>query len=244
MPHFDNREGGRHDTRYCYMGEQRLVDLEAMLPEDVGVIGIDEHTAAILDLESAAVDVRGAGGMTLRHRGRSTFVASGERITVAAMATALAGSAPETHAPAPERTVVTLAADVGAPSLRTAVEQRRVAFDAALLAGDSDGALAEALGVEEDIRAWSTDTLEGDDIDAARAVLRGMIVALAGAAAHGLRDERDVIGPFVDIALDARQRARAAKDFAASDAVRDGLIAQGIEVRDTPDGAAWERSSP
>ena len=244
VPHFDNREGGRHDTRYCYMGDQRLVDLEAMLPEDVGVIGIDEHTAAILDLESAAVDVRGAGGMTLRHRGRSTFVASGERITVAAMATALAGSAPETHAPAPERTVVTLAADVGAPSLRTAVEQRRVAFDAALLAGDSDGALAEALGVEEDIRAWSTDTLEGDDIDAARAVLRGMIVALAGAAAHGLRDERDVIGPFVDIALDARQRARAAKDFAASDAVRDGLIAQGIEVRDTPDGAAWERSSP
>lgn len=242
VPHFDNREGGRHDTRYCYMGEQRLVELEAMLPEDVGVIGIDEHTAAIIDVESATVEVRGAGGMTLRHRDRSTFVPAGEHVTVAAMATALAGSDPQIQTPAGEREVITVTTEVSAPSLRTAVERRRVAFDAALTQGDSDAALAEALGVEEDIRAWSADTLEGDDIDAAHAVLRGMIVALAGAASHGLRDEREVIGPFVDIALDARQRARAAKDFAASDAVRDGLIAQGIEVRDTPDGAAWERS--
>ena len=39
-------------------------------------------------------------------------------------------------------------------------------------------------------------------------------------------------------------RAREAKDFAAIDAVRDGLIALGIEVRDSPDGVAWERPAP
>ena len=24
VPHFNNAEGGNHDTRYCYMGERRL----------------------------------------------------------------------------------------------------------------------------------------------------------------------------------------------------------------------------
>jgi cysteinyl-tRNA synthetase len=36
--------------------------------------------------------------------------------------------------------------------------------------------------------------------------------------------------------LERRAAARAAKDFAASDALRDELAAMGIEVRDTPDG--------
>ena len=57
-----------------------------------------------------------------------------------------------------------------------------------------------------------------------------------------MREEREVIGPFIDLLLDSRQRARASKDFASSDALRDGLIALGIEVRDTPDGVTWERS--
>jgi cysteinyl-tRNA synthetase len=68
-----------------------------------------------------------------------------------------------------------------------------------------------------------------------------MLVEFATVAQSGLRDESEVIGPFIELALDVRRRAREAKDFATSDAVRDGLVALGIEVRDTPDGAAWER---
>jgi cysteinyl-tRNA synthetase len=75
-------------------------------------------------------------------------------------------------------------------------------------------------------------------------MLRAMLVDLATAAQTGLRDEAEVIGPFVDLALGIRQRARETKDFATSDVVRDGLIGLGIEVRDTPEGAVWERSAP
>ena len=32
VPHYDNAEGGNHDTRFCYMGERRLQALEAALP--------------------------------------------------------------------------------------------------------------------------------------------------------------------------------------------------------------------
>jgi cyanophycinase-like exopeptidase len=247
IPHYDNREGGRHDTRFCYMGETRLLELEAMLTDDVGVLGVDEHTAVIIDLDTGRAEVRGNGAMTLRHRQSESIVGAGENIAIDDMRHALLGrssaassapSAPvepstETHSPARE------AAPVG---LRATAMARRAAFDRAIAARDADGALEEALGLEQDIHDWSQDTLQSDDIDMARATLRSMIVDFGTVAQGGLRDESEVIGPFVDLALTLRQRAREAKDFSTSDAVRDGLVALGIDVRDTPEGATWERS--
>jgi cysteinyl-tRNA synthetase len=43
----------------------------------------------------------------------------------------------------------------------------------------------------------------------------------------------------VDGLLRKRATAKAAKDYAASDAARAELTKLGIEVRDTPDGAEW-----
>ena len=39
--------------------------------------------------------------------------------------------------------------------------------------------------------------------------------------------------------LEQRAEARAAKDFALADAIRDQISAAGIEVEDTPDGPKW-----
>jgi len=44
----------------------------------------------------------------------------------------------------------------------------------------------------------------------------------------------------VEALLAARLEARRAKDFAASDAIRDELAALGVEVKDTPAGQAWD----
>jgi cysteinyl-tRNA synthetase len=43
----------------------------------------------------------------------------------------------------------------------------------------------------------------------------------------------------MEVALAARLAARERKDFAQSDAIRDGLIAAGIEIKDTPTGVQW-----
>ena len=246
IPHYDNREGGRHDTRFCYMGEQRLLELEGMLADDVGILGVDEHTAVIIDVQSGDVEVRGAGGLTLRHRDRERVIPAGESTTLDAISSSLRGegSAPVGGVAHPRARPPAAAVPSASTGLRADAEERRAAFDAALAAGNADGALEEALGLEDDIRSWSADTLQSDDIDVARAILRAMLVDLATAARTGLRDEREVIGPFIDLLLDARQRARSAKDFASSDALRDGLVALGIEVRDTAEGVAWERLAP
>ena len=48
-----------------------------------------------------------------------------------------------------------------------------------------------------------------------------------------------VIDSLVGGLLEQRQEARASKDFATADRVRDQLTAAGIEIEDTPQGARW-----
>lgn len=64
VPHWNNAEGGTHDTSRCYIGEERLSHLEEQL--DVGIIGVDEHTAAVIDFEASTLRCEGLGTVTLR----------------------------------------------------------------------------------------------------------------------------------------------------------------------------------
>ncbi|MFI7104763.1 cysteine--tRNA ligase [Nonomuraea sp. NPDC050227] len=53
-------------------------------------------------------------------------------------------------------------------------------------------------------------------------------------------DLSPVVDALVAVALEQRKAARARKDYAAADAIRDQLAAAGITVEDTPHGARWE----
>jgi cysteinyl-tRNA synthetase len=54
---------------------------------------------------------------------------------------------------------------------------------------------------------------------------------------------RSVIDRLVADLLEQREEARARRDFAAADAVRDQLRAAGVEVEDTPAGPRWSVTS-
>lgn len=47
--------------------------------------------------------------------------------------------------------------------------------------------------------------------------------------------------PRIDALLEERQQARAAKDWGTADRIRDELLAEGVEIVDTPEGARWRR---
>ncbi len=70
VPHWNNAEGGTHDTRYCFMGEPRFRYLETQLPASATVLGVDEYTACIIDLKRDEGRVMGAGQVTIRRGGR------------------------------------------------------------------------------------------------------------------------------------------------------------------------------
>jgi cyanophycinase-like exopeptidase len=72
IPHYDNAEGGTYDTRFCYLGSGRLERLEADLPPEAAILGVDEHTAVIVDLTAGSVQVSGVGRLGSHRFHRST----------------------------------------------------------------------------------------------------------------------------------------------------------------------------
>jgi cyanophycinase-like exopeptidase len=245
VPHYDNAEGGTHDTRFCYLGEQRLSALEADLPDDVGVLGVDEHTALWLDPDARTARVLGRAGVTARRRGRSQRFETGATVTFDELDALLRGTQVTASAASEAATAaVRSSAESVAPhaveaSLRAAADDAREAFDAALAARDVDGCVHAVLELEQAIQDWSTDMLQSDDRDVARRVLRSLVVRLGELATDGARDPREVVGPYVETLLDLRAAARERSDYATSDLVRDRLVEAGVEVRDTADGTQW-----
>jgi hypothetical protein len=82
IPHYNNAEGGTHDTRYCYLGERRLSALEPELPEGAFVLGVDEHTAVTFDLDAREAVIAGLGVVTVRAAGQSVTFESGKVLAV------------------------------------------------------------------------------------------------------------------------------------------------------------------
>jgi cysteinyl-tRNA synthetase len=63
----------------------------------------------------------------------------------------------------------------------------------------------------------------------------------AGSGVPGAGDRlRDVVGALVKLTLQQRDAARARRDYATADAIREGLDEIGVQVEDTPQGPRWE----
>jgi hypothetical protein len=99
------------------------------------------------------------------------------------------------------------------------------------------------LDLDAHIWAWSRDTLDSDDMNQARALLRSMLVRLADLARRGARDPRALVAPFVEAILTLRRTARAERRWSDADALRDSLLDLGVEIKDTPEGTDWELPS-
>jgi cyanophycinase-like exopeptidase len=66
IAHYNNAQGGTHDTRYCFAGQKRMTVLETQLDNEVAILGIDEHTGIAFDLESKSAEVFGKGVITFK----------------------------------------------------------------------------------------------------------------------------------------------------------------------------------
>jgi cyanophycinase-like exopeptidase len=246
IPHYDNAEGGTHDTRFCYMGERRLSVMETMLPDDAWVLGIDEHTVLTVDLDARTATVSGRGSLTVRRRGASQVFAAGQKLGLDALLAAARGDTARTRAPAPAVAAAgtgALPEEKGAAKrspLLAEVARLEQAFEAAIAGRKASEAAEAILNLDRAIAEWSADTLQTDDPDRARAVLYSLVQRLGEAAAGGLRDPRELLAPLVENLITLRGELRAARAFELADRVRDRLTAAHIEIRDTPVGTVWE----
>lgn len=127
VPHWNNTEGGDHDTSRCFIGKRRFDQMVAELEH--GVIGVDEHTAVTFDLEAEVMQVTGKGVATLLGAG-TTVVESGSQIDLHQLAGIVGGGGPAG---------VTFDSDVQPVS----------SFEEALRTGDVDEVIGAMLAVEE-----------------------------------------------------------------------------------------------
>jgi hypothetical protein len=265
IPHYDNAEGGTHDTRFCYLGEDRLARLEDELPEGAFVVGVDEHSALCIDLDAQRAEVAGHGGVTVRVRGRSVRIEAGETLDLgrivelaAELASGLAvtgASTTVTAESAGSRAGIDPGIDPGidsgiavhlpaapgseGPPLLGAIRRLEESFRAARGEPDVAAMVGAVLALDDELWAWSADTLQSDALDRGRASLRTMVAELGELASLGARDPAGVVGPFVELALALRDSARRERRFEDADAVRDRLVALGVEVNDAAEGSTW-----
>ena len=249
IPHYDNAEGGRYDTRHCYLGERRLAVMERNLPAAAAVLGVDEHTAVLIDLRTSDVEIRGRGGMTVRRSGHSVVLPTGTRLPITELRelvqgirrAAGGGDAPEVTDPAGPGGGDGAAAGDGEmlplPEIMAAAEQR---FEAAAGTRDADAMVGVILELETAIGQWEADMDEDQGTEQARALLRRLVGRLGRAAQDGLTDPRDQLRPAVEPLLELRAALRGAGNFAAADAIREALTGAGFDVSDTPEGTRWQ----
>ena len=122
------------------------------------------------------------------------------------------------------------------PELPVVLDRARAGFEAGL---DDDLNVSEALaalfdGIRDLNRRIDARTLSTADAARATVLIRDLdaVLGVAAPAASGL-------DPDLEAMLEARVAARAARDWAESDRLRDALLARGVAVEDTRDGQRW-----
>ncbi|GAB2742086.1 cysteine--tRNA ligase [Sinomonas soli] len=183
------------------------------------------HYRSVLDyrptsLTEAAAAVERIDGFIAKARARAGGdpAHDGGGSPRAGRAGAAGGSVPEAFAEAMDE-------DLNIPQALAVLHETVRRGNSALADGDAEGssaALAEVLAMTAvlGLDAARTDTPSSDS------------------AVH------QALAVLVDAQLEARAAARAAKDWAAADAIRDTLSAAGIAVEDSADGAAWSLVAP
>jgi cyanophycinase-like exopeptidase len=242
VSHWNNREGGTFDTRYCYMGQPRFAVLEELLPDSTAVLGIDEYTACVVDLGANECTVMGAGQVTIRREGRERKFETGASFGLDELKShsAVVRKGPgrsERRDSAEEvvaRTRETLRQQMAraGEAVGRARDERSDLADMASRIYD----LAQAVDEARDAGAEQGLTSEG------RASLRELVIAWTGRLASSPGDEVAGIAPFVELLVSARSQLRAAKNWSASDQIRDGLSDLGIILEDGPEGTTWRRA--
>lgn len=137
VPHFNNTEGGTHDTSCCYVGRRRLTALRTDAP-DLPVLGLDEHTAVVLDPRTGQATVHGASSVHVLTGDTEHQHPAGSAFDLAA---ALVGGPLTPPEPTAEPTRGDLAQAVGARDARAVV----AALAAATEAGPAEAAVLAAL---------------------------------------------------------------------------------------------------
>jgi peptidase E len=237
IPHWNNAEGGTHDTRFCYMGEPRFRQLENMLPPEALIIGLDEHTACIMDLERDEALVRGIGRVIVRTRTMEAAFSKGERFSLSLL---------RGETGAHDLRLSPLQADImqeiktpQQDSFWQQVHALEDAFRQGLSENSWEGTTGALLSLDDAI--WKAhEQGESDEfISQAREALRDMLADLGKRLGAAPAHAGPAVAPLVDGLIALRSRLRDEKKWQEADALRLCLERADIMIEDAKEGTLW-----
>lgn len=241
IPHWNNAEGGTHDTSHCFMGRSRFEKLVLSLEEPVPVLGIDEHTACIIDFSSSSFQMYGIGRATLQHNGNARFFVPGTTYPLALLKESKA-----TLAEAAEKSSA-----VRHPGVRRGTEgddsdfwcevhSLKESFQKAIAADDLRRSANGLLELDRILWQAEGNRESPELVSQARDLFREQLAELGTRTVLTRSVLIQVIGPVVENILKVREQLRQAGQFDAGDALRDALASGGIIVEDTDSGYRWQ----
>lgn len=241
IPHWNNAEGGTHDTRFCYMGEPRFLALESLLPEDVGIFGLDEHTACLIDLQKDEAVIKGIGGVTLRRRGAEMTFQKGDRFPLDVLRSGNLGKGWKQTKPGPMGSAGE--ANTGEASFWERIHTIESAFHAGLEKHEPKEITTALLELDRTIWQAQKDLESDEFISQARDLLRELMVLLGVKFQSSTGNEADCLALLVDRLLDLREEFRRNKQWNQADAIRETMEEANIIVEDTREGPRWRLKS-
>ena len=237
IPHWNNAEGGTHDTRFCFMGEPRFQQLEKLLPDAAMIIGIDEHTACIIDFNTQRIDIQGIGHVTIRKKGHEIKFGRKDQIPLEILVKEI--SQRDWKPKDLDDVEQTGDLNVSKESFLNKISLIEASFREGLANHDQKDTTNAILELDSAIWKAQKDLEDEERISEAREILRDSLVLLGaelGASPHKIRK---YLSPLVEQMLQLRSRFRNEQKWSEADRIREVLQQSNIHVEDTKDGVQW-----
>jgi len=221
------------------MGAPRFAHLQSLLPDDVAVVGLDEHTACIIDFSQSQFEIRGLGRMTLRIGEGEEHFEKGRRYPL----DALAAAADRNIRPAPpagsESQQSASTPDAPEDSYWQQIHFLQARFHRGMDNRDPADVTNALLELDRTLWQAQEDLENAEFISQGREILRDLLVLLGTTLESSPADRRECLAPVLDELLDARAELRRDRQWKAADAIRDALKQAGVTVEDTGEGTRW-----
>jgi peptidase E len=237
VPHWNNAEGGNHDTRFCFMGQPRFEQLVETLPQDVAILGLDEHTACILDFESDQAVIKGIGQVTLQRAGQELIFNTGDCFALDVLRDAdFDQQWAQTPSDAEEKKTEPT---VNSDDFWDQIHRLETEFNIGLEAHNAQKTTNALLELDRIIWQAQQNIENEESVIQARDTLRELIAVLGTRLASLPRSQTDCLAPVVEHLLKVRETFRKRKLFEEADSLRDCLQRANIVIEDDKQGTRW-----
>jgi cysteinyl-tRNA synthetase len=208
-----------------------------LLPKDTIFVGLDEHTACIMDLETQTAEIRGLGNIIIQQGSREISFGKGETIPLELFKEGIKQSPKKSNTQTKFNNVKNI--ENKENSFWDNIHQLETIFREGLEENDSKKMTSALLDLDSTLWKAESTMESAENISQVREILRELIVVLGVEMDSRPGSFESVMNPLVSRLLDLREYYRKEKRWADSDKIRDILYQCKVIVEDTKDGQKW-----